>query len=210
MSSSKPRIDVESLSLSKPMAEHRKAESAGGKPGHQDLCGIERVQGYEQDSKEKDSLDSAAKPSTTVSNPVDPTTKEDMPLSRTIMPSKSSDSHLLPHGQSPQESNASPAAQAKVVRLRSQIANLETQIISIKAKVESTLEEFSHVRDRADTKTSEDLSDEPQEHDLTDDQQACLLASAEATVKQHIKLLHQYNQIRDIGMGLCGVIADSR
>jgi DNA repair protein Swi5/Sae3 len=30
------------------------------------------------------------------------------------------------------------------------------------------------------------------------------------TVKQHIKLLHDYNEIRDVGMGLMGIIADNR
>lgn len=32
----------------------------------------------------------------------------------------------------------------------------------------------------------------------------------QATVKAHIKLLHDYNEIRDIGQGLMGVIADNR
>lgn len=33
---------------------------------------------------------------------------------------------------------------------------------------------------------------------------------AHATVKAHIKLLHDYNGIRDVGQGLMGIIADSR
>ncbi|KAL8796048.1 MAG: hypothetical protein Q9195_001624 [Heterodermia aff. obscurata] len=33
---------------------------------------------------------------------------------------------------------------------------------------------------------------------------------AQATVSKHIKLLHQYNEIRDIGQGLMGLIADQR
>ena len=33
---------------------------------------------------------------------------------------------------------------------------------------------------------------------------------AQATVKAHIKLLHDYNEIRDIGQGLMGIIADNR
>lgn len=32
----------------------------------------------------------------------------------------------------------------------------------------------------------------------------------QATVKAHIKLLHNYNEIRDIGQGLMGIIADNR
>ncbi|KAM0804626.1 Swi5-domain-containing protein [Usnea florida] len=33
---------------------------------------------------------------------------------------------------------------------------------------------------------------------------------AQATVKAHIKLLHDYNEIRDVGQGLMGIIADNR
>ncbi|KAK4697031.1 DNA repair protein Swi5/Sae3, partial [Lecanoromycetidae sp. Uapishka_2] len=33
---------------------------------------------------------------------------------------------------------------------------------------------------------------------------------AQATVKAHIKLLHDYNEIRDVGQGLMGIIADTR
>ena len=32
----------------------------------------------------------------------------------------------------------------------------------------------------------------------------------QATVKAHIKLLHDYNEIRDVGQGLMGIIADNR
>jgi DNA repair protein Swi5/Sae3 len=37
-----------------------------------------------------------------------------------------------------------------------------------------------------------------------------LLAHAEAIVKRHIKLLHAYNEIKDVGQGLMGLIADAR
>ena len=33
---------------------------------------------------------------------------------------------------------------------------------------------------------------------------------AAATVKRHIKLLHDYNDIKDVGQGLIGMIADSK
>lgn len=36
------------------------------------------------------------------------------------------------------------------------------------------------------------------------------LAEAHAVIKRHIRLLHDYNEMRDIGMGLMGLIADSR
>jgi hypothetical protein len=37
----------------------------------------------------------------------------------------------------------------------------------------------------------------------------CRQPAAE-TVKKHIKLLHDYNDIRDVGQGLVGMIADNR
>lgn len=36
------------------------------------------------------------------------------------------------------------------------------------------------------------------------------LATANDVIKQHITLLHQYNEIKDIGLGLMGLIADKR
>jgi hypothetical protein len=33
---------------------------------------------------------------------------------------------------------------------------------------------------------------------------------AQAIVKRHIKLLHAYNEIKDVGQGLMGLIADAR
>ena len=33
---------------------------------------------------------------------------------------------------------------------------------------------------------------------------------AARTVKTHIKLLHEYNEIRDVGQGMIGMIADNR
>jgi hypothetical protein len=38
----------------------------------------------------------------------------------------------------------------------------------------------------------------------------CRNPDAAVTVKRHIKLLHDYNEIRDVGTGLMGMIADSR
>ena len=36
------------------------------------------------------------------------------------------------------------------------------------------------------------------------------LTNANAVIKEHISLLHKYNEIKDIGQGLMGLIADSR
>jgi hypothetical protein len=44
--------------------------------------------------------------------------------------------------------------------------------------------------------------DEPTEADI--------MAAANKIVKDHIKLLHEYNELKDVGQGLMGLIADSR
>ena len=45
---------------------------------------------------------------------------------------------------------------------------------------------------------------------LTPQVETELLNNAQSTIKDHIKLLHQYNETRDIGLGLIGMIAESR
>lgn len=51
-------------------------------------------------------------------------------------------------------------------------------------------------------------------HRLSDPRTSALSPSdppdAHAVVKRHIKLLHEYNEIKDIGQGLMGLIADSK
>ncbi|KAK1140266.1 hypothetical protein N8T08_010563 [Aspergillus melleus] len=37
-----------------------------------------------------------------------------------------------------------------------------------------------------------------------------LKSDPSATVQRHIRLLHEYNEIKDIGQGLMGLIADAR
>lgn len=47
--------------------------------------------------------------------------------------------------------------------------------------------------------------------DWTEEQKAKqALATANAAIKEHISLLHGYNEIKDIGQGLLGLVADKR
>jgi hypothetical protein len=50
-------------------------------------------------------------------------------------------------------------------------------------------------------------SDEAADSEPTDTQ---VMAAANKLVKKHIKLLHEYNEIKDVGQGLMGLIADQR
>jgi hypothetical protein len=36
------------------------------------------------------------------------------------------------------------------------------------------------------------------------------VAQARAVIKTHIGLLHEYNAMRDVGMGLIGIVAETR
>lgn len=53
--------------------------------------------------------------------------------------------------------------------------------------------------ERAATASSKSILDED-----------ALVAAAESIVRRHIALLHSYNEIRDVGLGLMGLIADGR
>lgn len=44
--------------------------------------------------------------------------------------------------------------------------------------------------------------DEPTDTDI--------MTAANKVVKEHIKLLHEYNELKDVGQGLMGLIADQR
>ena len=45
---------------------------------------------------------------------------------------------------------------------------------------------------------------------LDENQVAAAVVDAKVVVQRHIKLLHEYNAIKDTGQGLLGLIADSR
>lgn len=49
---------------------------------------------------------------------------------------------------------------------------------------------------------TDDNGDEPTEKEI--------MAAANKIVKEHIKLLHEYNELKDVGQGLMGLIADQR
>jgi hypothetical protein len=45
---------------------------------------------------------------------------------------------------------------------------------------------------------------------ITEEDEAKLMAEAKKVIKEHIQRLHRYNEIRDVGQGLIGMIADQR
>ena len=47
-------------------------------------------------------------------------------------------------------------------------------------------------------------------HLVVDQNEEALLDEAKAILKRHITLLHSYNEMKDVGTGLIGMIAESR
>lgn len=76
-----------------------------------------------------------------------------------------------------------PAPSPRVQKLNSQISTLQSQITTTQASLDST---------RAKVHSQDPHAD------------------PDAIVKEHIRLLHQYNEIKDVGQGLMGLIADAR
>jgi DNA repair protein Swi5/Sae3 len=69
----------------------------------------------------------------------------------------------------------------------SRTSHLQSQITDLQSKIASTQTQLTY--------TNTQLSDP---------------SRADAVVKAHIKLLHSYNEIKDVGLGLMGLIADGR
>ena len=91
-----------------------------------------------------------------------------------------------------------PVPAPRTLKLQSQISTLQTQISTTQRTLDETLAKLQHhLPTTADT---------PQ---ASPDETAAQ-AQAQAIVKRHIKLLQSYNDIRDVGQGLMGLIADSR
>ncbi|KAF9695058.1 hypothetical protein EKO04_007071 [Ascochyta lentis] len=83
-----------------------------------------------------------------------------------------------------------------LAELKAQKAALLASLVALPA-IQVLIEE----NQTYDVDMSEDDS-EPTETDIT--------AAANKMVKEHIKLLHEYNELKDVGQGLMGLIADQR
>lgn len=92
----------------------------------------------------------------------------------------------------PTLSTASPQAplQARETALRTTLDELSSQRTAL---VRDALSESSSASDT-----------------LPNDSVQQAVASAQSKIKRHIKLLQQYNEIKDIGQGLMGLIAEQR
>ncbi|KAI9786833.1 MAG: hypothetical protein M1839_005064 [Geoglossum umbratile] len=117
------------------------------------------------------------------------------PASTTPPPPDSSSPNLDPAqlvgGEGPPPATAAapdnnPAASPATKALHGKKLSLEARNASLRAQIEEVRAKRDEVKSQLRTQ------------------------DAAATVKKHIRLLHDYNEIRDVGTGLMGMIADSR
>jgi hypothetical protein len=99
----------------------------------------------------------------------------------------------------PDASPSSPPSSARTVALLKKKANLEQKLADLEAEL------ASHV---AETKLPSGL--EVPSSWTTEQKTAQAIEGANATVKEHIELLHRYNAIKDVGLGLLGLLAEQR
>ncbi|KAF2474340.1 uncharacterized protein BDR25DRAFT_392059 [Lindgomyces ingoldianus] len=71
----------------------------------------------------------------------------------------------------------------------------------------ASLAALPNIQDAIAKTNASSTASSPSTAELTD---AEVMAAANKIVKKHIKLLHEYNEIKDVGQGLMGLIADQR
>jgi hypothetical protein len=121
------------------------------------------------------------------------------PTTTTGPPSSSPSSTQAEEQSKPTTTPRLTALEARKAQLHQTLADLKTQRLSLarQTKLPSGLP-------LATTNPSTGLP-------LSEDEVlAAALKSSNAVVKEHITLLHKYNEIKDIGQGLMGLIADKR
>ena len=104
---------------------------------------------------------------------------------------------VMPPPPNPNPPALAPSLSPRTLKLHCQISTLQSQISITQTTLAETLRKLQpHLPPES---RSGSQPDEP-----------ALQAQAEAIVKRHIDLLHAYNEIKDVGQGLMGLIADSR
>jgi hypothetical protein len=106
-----------------------------------------------------------------------------------------SDSSQASEPAAPQPASNLTPQEITLAQLNAQKAALLASLAALPA-IQMLMEE----NQSADVDMSND--DEPTEVDI--------MSAANKMVKEHIKLLHEYNELKDVGQGLMGLIADQR
>jgi hypothetical protein len=108
------------------------------------------------------------------------------------------------------QSSSSPTSATEDPQVTTAKTPQEITVIELRAKRAALIASLSQLpafRDLlADTRSSEESS-QPSDAEPTESE---VMAVAHQINKKHIKLLHEYNEIKDVGQGLMGIIADQR
>jgi hypothetical protein len=105
-----------------------------------------------------------------------------------------------PISEQPSESKAEePTPNPRLQALQQKKANLESTLSTLQAQKAALV-----------TSTTLPSGLAMPESWTEEEKTKSALATANATIKEHISLLHKYNEIKDIAQGLMGLIAESR
>ncbi len=97
----------------------------------------------------------------------------------------------------PSPSTTTPTGTSK---LHTQLSDPQSQTSALQTQLSNTYAQLN-----AKTALTPQSQSEPGSGSESD-----AAAKAEAILKRHIRLLHEYNEIKDVGLGLMGLIADAR
>ncbi|KAK2778686.1 hypothetical protein FQN53_001714 [Emmonsiellopsis sp. PD_33] len=86
---------------------------------------------------------------------------------------------------------------AKISTLQSDISKTEALLRDAREKLNTSSSSHSHSQSQSTPATNKTPSPLPPK-------------DATAIVQRHIRLLHEYNEIKDVGQGLMGLIAEAR
>lgn len=99
----------------------------------------------------------------------------------------------------PNTSTQIPAENSRLTAFHTKLSTLQTRLTSLQTQRQS------HI----DSATLPSGLSMPS-HWTEDQKSKQALDTANGVIKEHIALLHNYNEIKDIGMGLMGLVADKR
>ena len=135
-------------------------------------------------------------------------TEIDTQLLDSTNPMKDQTQISLPPVETRHQANPPPvSAIAQKSTAKSSQENTLTELKAQRSALLASLAALPKIKDLIAEQYSTDEASETSNNEPTD---ATVTAAAGKLVKRHIKLLHEYNEIKDVGQGLMGLIADQR
>lgn len=86
----------------------------------------------------------------------------------------------------------------------------ETTLAELKAQRAALIASLAVLPNLQELTTSSETSEAASQSASAEMTDSEIMAAANRIVKKHIKLLHEYNEIKDVGQGLMGLIAEQR